>query len=162
MEEKKAQKAFGIDDSRAMLDKLRWELENIFTRQRHDIRVCQYHAFNCAITAWHATDWLWEDMPPDLKHEMEWKKPEHFQVFVCEQSPELCLCRQIANGSKHCRLRSFDPAVSAVISDGQGYDYGNPIIIDGDVRHDASYVFGLALCWLEQFIRSHNILLEEK
>src|ERR1700722_153609 len=60
--ERKAQKAFGLRDTRDVLEKLRWELANLSLRQPYDIAVCQYHAFNSAVTAWHATDWLWQDI----------------------------------------------------------------------------------------------------
>jgi len=34
--ERKAQKSFELRDSRDILEKLRWELDNLFYRERHD------------------------------------------------------------------------------------------------------------------------------
>ena len=163
MAEQKAQKSFGLSDSRDILEKLRWELDTLFCRVRHDIRVCQYHAFNCAITAWHVTDWLWEDMSEKLKRERHWSTCKEFQNYVSEECPELKLCREIANGSKHCRLegRNANPAISAKICDGEGYDYGNPIIVEGDKERDADQVFQLARNWFEEFLKRCNIFPEE-
>ena len=168
--EQKGQKSFGLHDSRDILEKLRWELRNLFCRQRYDIAVCQYHAFNCAITAWHATDWLWQDISssPELKTKLQEKiqKPlktvEDFQSYVRVDCWALRLCHQIANGSKHFLVtRNPDSTISAVISDGEGYDYGNPIIVEGDMHHLADKVFGEALLWFEAFLRDWNIFPEE-
>ena len=152
------------------LEKLRWELNNLFCRQRYDIAVCSYHAFNCAVTAWHVTDWLWQDISSslELKTKMQeknmnsWTKCEEFQHYVRENCRALRLCYQIATGSKHCLMeRKPDSTISAVISDGEGYDYGNPIIVEGDTHHMADKVFHEALSWFEVFLRDWNIFPEE-
>ena len=72
--ERKARKTFGLRDSRDILEKLRWELNNRFFRERHDIAACQYHAFNCAVTAWHTTDWLWNDLTTELRLAQQWNE----------------------------------------------------------------------------------------
>jgi hypothetical protein len=164
--EKKAQKAFGLLDTRDMLQKLRWELRNLFSRQRHDIAACQYHAFNCAVTAWHATDWLWHDISSsNVSIELIYnnikptpKNIADFQRYIQSDCPSLRLCHQIANGSKHCLLeRNPDSSISANISGGEGYEYGNPIIDDGETRYMADKVFYDALFWFEKFIQKWNI-----
>jgi len=160
--EQKAQKSFELRDSRDILEKLQWELSNLFSRQRHDIKVCQYHAFNCAVTAWHATDWLWQDISQGLRSELQVRSLQDFQDYVRKACPELNLCHQIANGSKHCLLeRNPDPTISAVISDGEGYDYGNPVIVEGDTRHMADKVFYDALFWFQAFVRDRNVFSDE-
>jgi hypothetical protein len=163
--EQKAQKSFGLRDSRDILEKLTWELQNLFLRRRYDIKVCQYHAFNCAVTAWHLTDWLWQDIDssPELKAKLEreigpLKNDQAFQKYVSEECNALRLCQQIANGSKHCRLTRGkpDPNVAAEIS-----DVGDPIIVDGKNRYSASVVFHDARIWLAKFIRDRRIFPEE-
>lgn len=170
LSEQKAQKSFELHDSRDMLEKLRWELNNLFRRQRIDIAACKYHAFNCAVTAWHVTDWLWQDISssPELKTKMQeknkesWSECGEFQLYVRKSCPALRRCYQIATGSKHCLMkRKPDPNISAVISDGQGYDYGNPMIVEGDTHHMADKVFYEALFWFEAFLRDWNIFPEE-
>ncbi len=160
--ERRAQKSFELRDSRDILEKLRWEINNLLCRQRYDIAVCQYHAFNCAVTAWHVTDWLWQDIPSELRNKRQWKDCKKFQDYVRKDCPELNLCHQIANGSKHCLVeRNPDSAISAVISDGKGYDYGNPVIVEGEAHHMADKVFYDALFWFEAFSREWNIFPEE-
>jgi len=165
--EQKAQKSFALQDSRDMLKKLRWELDNLFRRQRYDSAACQYHAFNCAVTAWHVTDWLWQDISssPGLKTKMQehsWTKCKEFQGYVRDNCSALRLCYQIATGSKHCLMEcNPDSTISAVISDGEGHDYGNPIIVEGDTRHMANQVFYEALFWFEAFLRDWNIFPDE-
>jgi hypothetical protein len=165
MSERKAQKSFELRDSRDMLEKLQWELNNLFFRQRYDIAACQYHAFNCAVTAWHATDWLWQDIlsNPELKTKMSWDKCHEFQRYVRDNCPALRLCYQIATGSKHCLFehKAADSTISAVISKGEGYDLGNPIIVEGNTRHMADKVFNDALFWFKVFLRDWNIFPEE-
>lgn len=169
-DERRGQKAFGLRDSGDMINKLRWELSNLFWRQRYDIAVCQYHSFNCAVTAWHAIDWLWCDISNSqevlMKLQEETGKPlkglGDFQGYVRENCDALRLCHLIANGSKHFLVtRNPDPAVSAHMSSGEGYDYGNPIIMDGDTCYMAITVFSDALRWLESFVTDWNIFPEE-
>jgi hypothetical protein len=159
--EQKAQKSFALRNSRDVLEKLRWELHNLFCRQRHDIVVCQYHAFNCAVTAWHVTDWLWQDISPELRGQL--KGFGDFQDFVRKDSRALYLCYQVATGSKHCLMtnKNTDPTISAVITDGEGYEYGNPVIVEGDTQHLADKVFNDALVWFETFLLKNNILPEQ-
>jgi hypothetical protein len=160
--EQKAQKAFELRDSRDMLEKLQWELSNLFNRQRHDIKACQYHAFNCAVTAWHVTDWLWQDISAALKSDLQVNQCKEFQDYVRSACPALNLCHEIANGSKHCLVeRNPDATISTVISDGEGYDYGNPVIVEGDTRHMADKVFYAALHWYEAFIRDRDVFRAE-
>ena len=166
--EHRAQKAFELSDSRHMLEKLRWEMNNLDFRQQHDIAACQYHSFNCAVTAWHVTDWLWHDISSELRNKLRDKKGKplkeckDFQEYVREACPALRLCHQIANGSKHCLLeRRPDPTISTIITKGEGYDYGNPVIVEGDTHHMAYKVFWEALVWFETFLRDENIFPEE-
>jgi len=168
--EKKAQKAFGLYDYRDMLKKLNWELKNLFLRQRSDISACAYHSFNCAVTAWHVTDWLWHDLSSLSKIEIKakekrikfWKTCQEFQRYVRDNCPALRLCHQIATGSKHCLMTyNPDPSIAAAISNGEKYDFGNPIIIENGSHHSADQVFYDALVWLEKFHQDWGIFPEE-
>ena len=165
--ERKGQKAFELRNAGDILEKLRWELNNLFRRQRHDVIVCQYHAFNCAVTAWHVTDWLWQDLPSELRAEIELaagvpiKCLGDFQNYVRLQCSALNLCYEISRGAKHCIVdRNPDSTISTRISDGEEYDYGNPIIVASDGQHLADQVFHEALCWFQAFIHEWNILPE--
>jgi hypothetical protein len=58
-------KVFGLAAPHHMLMKLKWE---IFKLRSVVAEPCRpgaeiepgYHAFNCAVTAWHMTDWVWQ------------------------------------------------------------------------------------------------------
>jgi hypothetical protein len=157
MAEQEATEGFWLRDSRDLLKKLRWELENLFCRQRHDVEACEYLAYNCAVTAWHVSDWLFEDIPDELRRSRGWKTLSDFQQFIRSECSALTLCWASANASKHRRVKT----TAVRVSDGEGHGYGNPIIVDGTQRHDASAVFWEALRWYEDFLQSEGILLDE-
>ena len=165
--ETKGQKAFELRDARDLIQKLSWELTNLFCRERAVIAVCQYHAFNCAVTAWHISDWLWHDLSPATKDEIfnttgvRLKTYDNFRDYIIRESHALRLCHQIANGSKHYLLKNTDSSVSAKISDGEGNAYGNPIITEGAIEHDAQRVFYEAMFWFQRFINEWNVFPEE-
>ena len=71
------------------------------------------------------------------------KECKDFQEYVREACPALRLYHQIANGSKHCLLeRRPDPTISPIITKGEGYDYGNPVIVEGDTTIWPTKCFG--------------------
>jgi hypothetical protein len=147
-----------------MLEKLRWEMDNLDFRQPYDIAVCQYQMFNCAVTAWHVTDWLWQDISPELRGKLSntkgepLNKFEDFQKYVREACPALKLCQQVANGSKHTVLKR---KISAVVRDGEGHNYGSAVIVEGDTHHDAYKVFFEAFAWFKTFLHEQKIFPEE-
>jgi hypothetical protein len=118
-------KAFGITRSRHMLDKLRWEIDELKKCSTAIGSPAIFHAWNCAVTAWHMTDWVWHALTPDQKaglHSMapdlKFEKVSDLQWFVRRRSQEVALCYQIAEGSKHCEMTnpSARVDVSAEIS----------------------------------------------
>jgi hypothetical protein len=160
--EQMGQKAFELRDARDMMEKLRWEINKLFFRQRYDITACQYHSFNCAVTAWHTVDWLWHSLSADLQSQIGVASLRDFQAHVRSVCPALKLCELICNGSKHRLLtQRTNPSVSAKISDGEGHDYGNPIIVEGDTEHLADKMFYEALFWFRAFIHQWNVFPEE-
>ena len=64
-------KVFGLAAPHHMLMKLKWE---IFQLRTVAAEPCEpgaeiepgYHAFNCAVTAWHMADWVWQSASPRL------------------------------------------------------------------------------------------------
>jgi hypothetical protein len=62
-------------------------------------------------------------------------------------------------------LHNPDPHISTTISDSEGYDYGNPIIVEdsgsGSSERLAYEVFFIAKCWLETFVRDWKVFCEE-
>lgn len=88
--------------------KLMWEVKGV--KRDKDHRTAAYRAFNCAITAWHLSDWIWdetrdsnEDFAQEFGHPV--RELEEFQEALRGQCRELRLCYWIATGSKHRNVR---------------------------------------------------------
>jgi hypothetical protein len=94
------------------LGKLYWEIEQFCKAEIPQQAIgahliASYHAANCAITAWHMTDWIWEflgvDEREDLTKSLVLKstKLEAFQDYVRTQCRALHFCYELAIGAKH-------------------------------------------------------------
>ncbi|MDH2384820.1 hypothetical protein [Bradyrhizobium sp. CER78] len=105
-----------------LLHKLYWEIEQLRSslaskRSLAETHAPAYHAFNCAVTCWYLTDWVWEsaeDYQRELMcstYETKLKTVEDFQAAMRTRHRSLYVCWQIANGSKHFRLRKTDPQI---------------------------------------------------
>jgi hypothetical protein len=159
-------KPFALRDSRDLLEKLRWELNNLFLRQHYDVLVCAYHVFNAAVTAWHVTDWLWRDLQanPSVLGRLQQHVGEvfankaAFQKYVRGECDALVLCHQVANGSKHSEFRA---GVAATVSESIGSDHGSPVISGGTTEQPAHKVFYEALFWYQSFLRDWDVFPEE-
>ena len=114
-----------------MLTKLHWEIYSLrksMSAQPEHIghaHAPSYHAFNCAVTAWHLTDWAWQASSPEQRtHILACLQVESgdqargdfakFQTALRNQSRALHICRQIATGSKHMTVTAHhDPEIRA-------------------------------------------------
>lgn len=83
---------FAIEDAADMVNKLAWEIDGL--RDEPEIERKLWRAFNCAVTAWHVTDWLWRERG-------EGHTLSVFQAGLIERCPALLACRYITNASKH-------------------------------------------------------------
>lgn len=116
---------FGVTTPGDMLAKLQRELDRVanasFFRQE-----LVDHATNCALTAWHITDWVWRcrfASDSKARHELEasctglrWsKRDDRFRECVTRMCPQLVLCQDIANGFKHVIAESNDPTTPGVV-----------------------------------------------
>jgi hypothetical protein len=50
---------FAVENAQDMSEKLWWEIEAY--RDEPDLQPKLWRAFNCAVTAWHISDWLWKE-----------------------------------------------------------------------------------------------------
>jgi hypothetical protein len=112
-------KVFALATPDHLLMKLHWEIGQLRaaleTKQPVALtHVPAYHAFNCAVTSWHLTDWTWEfiDEPTKLLISDQLGTPldslEQFQQALRNRHPSLRVCWQLCNGSKHFRLKRKD------------------------------------------------------
>jgi len=150
--------AFGLRGCRDLLEKLRYETGSLNTTERHDVTGRAYIAFNCAVTAWHMTDWVWAELDQSQREKVQTlagtscklaaTEPLPLQEYARLSSPALKLCESLANGSKHCVLRRPDPHVSTRMTDGEGIDYGNPVVnVDGKETWVGDVLCQAALWW---------------
>jgi hypothetical protein len=107
-------KRFGLDRPSDLLLKLDWEIDQLGQPTDKEA-IASYRAFNCAVTAWSICDWTWNAAFDDLKKRFrsESSKPsardsEPLAALLRDQSRELAICQQLANGSKHFVLRDHN------------------------------------------------------
>jgi hypothetical protein len=113
---------FALATPHHLLIKLHWEVRQLraslpSNRKPIDTHAPAYHAFNCAITCWHLTDWVWESADEEQRRLIssdfggELRKIEDFQAALRLRHRSLHICWQVANGSKHFKLRKTDPDI---------------------------------------------------
>jgi hypothetical protein len=105
------QKVFRLHTPMHLLSKLHWEIEgfrrSLHNRHTHRWLLPAYHAFNCAVTAWHMTDWIWLYVSPEEQRELAAKHAlapsdlRSFQEAMGKACRALNACRELCNGSKH-------------------------------------------------------------
>lgn len=107
-------KRLGLDSPTDLLAKLNWEILQLGHTTENET-VASYRAFNCAVTAWTITDWVWNSAPDDLRERFkrESRKPkarngEPLASLLRQQCRELAICQQLANGSKHFILDDYN------------------------------------------------------
>jgi hypothetical protein len=133
-----------IDNSRDFYVKLLAEFDDYL-----EIPDSARHAMNCAITAYHVHDWVWNDF---LKEDAVTraklgigKKKASFVEWITRQFVWFSLVGEIANGSKHFgRSTSFNmPLVNDYVEEGYaepGYVESYFAIDMGDHVKDARYL----------------------
>lgn len=100
-------KIIGSEDAIFLLNKLGWEIRAIHEHPHDGITERIYRSINCALTAWHLTDWLWmlssEEQRKSLCEITEVQKydTKEFHVAIQKWCPAIALCRQIATAAKH-------------------------------------------------------------
>ncbi|MFF7398865.1 MULTISPECIES: hypothetical protein [unclassified Achromobacter] len=146
--------SFGLLYPAHMLQKLGWEVEQLRALEDHlDIR-CVYQSINCALSAWHMTDWVFQFMTeaqrekytpqsaesllfkiaaatPDtskwfkLRGDLMQAQLKIFRTRAQQASPAVRICRYIADASKHRYLTSNpDPKLHATVINWQPEESG--------------------------------------
>lgn len=110
-------KVFMLATPAHMLHKFHWEiytLKKTLTNKLENpghVHAPSYCAFNCAVTAWHILDWVWqspgankEDILQQLGMVFADDDKKNFRAFqngIRQRSRSIHICRQLATGSKH-------------------------------------------------------------
>jgi hypothetical protein len=113
-------KRLGLNRPTDLLAKLHWEIVQLGI-PIDEQAVASYRAFNCAVTAWSICDWIWNSASADLRKRIRAESPKPrtnsagcLASLLRQQSRELAICQQLANGSKHFILEGHnDKAVSS-------------------------------------------------
>src|SRR5688572_7858128 len=66
-------------------------------------------ALNCAMTAWHLTEWIYNEFNSQLSS--CFPKLTDFQTDIKKQCPSLQIMHDIANGTKHYLLTKHIPII---------------------------------------------------
>ena len=180
---------YGLETFRDVLEKLEWEqneLKAAFEQEPKDPTKLYYRAFNAAVTAWHLADWVWKDMTPDQRQQLEtdWKTKlgidddgvGNFRRALRLKSREIAICREIATASKHVestqgRDESIDTVASATTSsvrnsDGEQIQANDQFVVvtrwklkvkDGDKRRDFIQIIDLVIEFWTEFVKKRGI-----
>jgi len=119
-------KVFVLASPTHVLHKLHWEISQLkkaLVSEPEKLAYTHapaYFAFNCAVTAGHLADWVWEASGSDQQAEILQRlrcgaaqaSKSSFQKARMERCRATHICRQIATGSKHMTVtRHPDPNV---------------------------------------------------
>jgi hypothetical protein len=114
-------KRFDLNTPRDLLQKLAWEIEQQSKSHFSSPEEEAYRAWNCAVTAWQISDWVWQALDDAGRELVRSKSPKPkaegatpLQTLVMAECREIAICRQLATGSKHFVIdRHDDPEVSS-------------------------------------------------
>ncbi len=104
--------AFGLVKPQDMIDKLEREIGRLVaseTNSNIDHKHQADHAFNCAVTAWHITDWM--HVAQLRTASVNSKSLGNFQKQLIDDCFELGICKDLANGSKHFKIDKPDKSI---------------------------------------------------
>jgi hypothetical protein len=169
-------KRLGLDSPPDLLAKLHWEIVQLGLPIDQEA-VASYRAFNCAVTAWSICDWVWNATSADLRKRLLAESPdpkgrnaEPLASLLRQQSRELAICQQLANGSKHFNLRDkYDDqtissyrtaSVSFYLSDngdGRSVPTHGVFIEDGDRIYSDLGLFSRAHEYWRKFFERYGV-----
>jgi hypothetical protein len=167
-----------------VLTKLHWEIYSLrkalSEKPEHigHTHAPAYCAFNCAVTAWHLADWVWNASPKDRRTDIlallgttvtgdDRQDFVKFQTAIRNHSRALHICRQLATGSKHMAVTAHPaPNVRATmrweteaarvdetrVGDPFAVDRYRLVVSDKGVERAAVDVFGDAFKDWERFL----------
>jgi hypothetical protein len=164
---------FAMNDCRDMLDKLKWEIEQLKRAEtKHDPMHLKFGCYNAAVTAWQLADWICADATDAQKDALEIRRKtaklelSALQAKARSECRELYLCRQIATASKHRKVDLyFDRAIDAGIEAGTPTPLSGPFSLaawdafvdDNGVKRHAIEVFEVTLHYWTNIIYHHGI-----
>lgn len=112
-------KTFFLNTPADLLEKLRWEVDALWTSAPFALQQRAYMAMNCLITSWQMKDWVYSALKGSnrLKDLDDYagraiKDNKEFGVYLTGACPQMKLAYQIATASKHREVKkNNDPKV---------------------------------------------------
>ena len=160
------EKTFALEDCRALLNKLKREIDR-YNATSDNIEARIDHAFNVVVTAWHMCDWVFADLTEKQKSALQITKLADLQA-IARKCRVLHLCRQVATASKHWKVTDYpDPTVAVIVTTTPllGEHYGPRdwylYFVDDSKALSAEWVFDQALDFWTHFIYGNRIAAEQ-
>jgi hypothetical protein len=161
------EQTFAFADCRELLEKLDREIDRYREVAGRDedkpnallklVEQLKDSAFNASVTAWHLSDWVFNDMTQEQREKLSFRSLGDLQAHVREKCRALYLCRQAATASKHWIVNHYpDPEVQAMVTceDEAGWIV---YFVHGGNKVPADQVFDEALAFWTGFIYQHQI-----
>jgi hypothetical protein len=157
------QQTFAIDSCRDMLDKLRWEIEQLKLAS-DDVQPVQYGCYNAAVTAWQLADWVYAEATTEQRKTLKIKTLGELQEKARSECRELYLCYYLANASKHREVTLFiDPSINAgVEATSDEIPTWEAFVDDGGQKRPATEVFIFVLHYWTGIIYQNGIAIGPK
>jgi hypothetical protein len=159
-------KTFGIDSAANIFDKLRREIEQARQTPVTDLVTTGDRYWNCAITAWHVTDWLYREIEHTIPRNVNGHRIHDLaslQDYARQRSVALRRCYQFATTGKHGPgIRRDDPNLRSdysVVGSTREYKVGD--ILSTNKRHKVDDS-GVRIAPVEMFEDALRDLLQIK
>jgi hypothetical protein len=152
------QQTFAYKSCRDLLEKLRREVVRyrlIAGRDDANVEELKDVAFNASVTAWHLSDWVFNDLTEEQRKRFGFKDIQDLQEHARKSCRALHLCRYAATASKHWQVTNHpDPQVQTVVTAETSWCI---YFIDNERTIAADQVFDEALNFWTEFIYHHKI-----
>ncbi|WP_213306008.1 hypothetical protein [Paraburkholderia sacchari] len=96
------EKTFSVQSPADFFAKLQWEFARLKGIDPSLSRDFVYQSITCASDAWHMTDWVFNSLPYDRHN--DFPDVRAYRRFAQKDSPDLAICREIADASKHSKI----------------------------------------------------------
>jgi hypothetical protein len=124
-------------------------------RDDADVEELKDIAFNASVTAWHLSDWVFNDLTGEQRKKLGFKNLEELQEHARTSCRALHLCRYAATASKHWQVTRYpDPRVQTVVTAETSWCI---YFLDNGRRIAADQVFEEAVHFWTQLIYPNEI-----
>lgn len=153
----------------AWLAKLSWEIAEAVVCRDGNPAARVYKSMNCAITAWHVLDWIWQFSDQHQRDQLSAVLKcdrvttlKQFSTAVQKKCPAIGLCRQIGTAVKHVSLSFNRAEVTTKVEKVEGGIHHRVLIVDGKQEYIDTDVYYTALeVWCRIYVHLELDMWEE-